>query len=442
MNWKDLISAKRFGMEEYHQQRPDNRSEFQRDYDRIIFSAPFRRLQNKTQVFPLPGSVFVHNRLTHSLEVSSVGRSLGSNVSNELLTRHPDLANNSYISELGAIVSAACLAHDMGNPPFGHSGEKAISTFFSEGQGIYLRDKMSEAEWEDVIHFEGNANALRLLSHQFVGRRKGGFALTYTTLASVVKYPFSSKLAGDKLKFGFFVSEESDYRRIAEELGILKMQESPLRYARHPLVYLVEAADDICYELMDIEDAHKLHILSTDETIALFMNYFSDEKKEHVNKTLKIVSDINEQIAYLRASVIGNLIKECTRVFVDHEEEFLSGTFNKSLIDNMSPLLHDAYQKSVKLSYSRIYKNNSVVDIELAGFKIIGTLLDLLTEAVMNPEKKYSQLLINRISDQYDVSASSTYGKIQAVIDYISGMTDVYAVDLYRKINGNKLPAV
>jgi len=442
MNWKDLISAKRFGMEEYHQQRPDNRSEFQRDYDRIIFSAPFRRLQNKTQVFPLPGSVFVHNRLTHSLEVSSVGRSLGSNVSNELLTRHPDLANNSYISELGAIVSAACLAHDMGNPPFGHSGEKAISTFFSEGQGIYLRDKMSEAEWEDVIHFEGNANALRLLSHQFIGRRKGGFALTYTTLASVVKYPFSSKLAGDKLKFGFFVSEESDYRRIAEELGILKMQESPLRYARHPLVYLVEAADDICYELMDIEDAHKLHILSTDETIALFMNYFSDEKKEHVNKTLKIVSDINEQIAYLRASVIGNLIKECTRVFVDHEEEFLSGTFNKSLIDNMSPLLHDAYQKSVKLSYSRIYKNNSVVDIELAGFKIIGTLLDLLTEAVMNPEKKYSQLLINRISDQYDVSASSTYGKVQAVIDYISGMTDVYAVDLYRKINGNKLPAV
>jgi dGTPase len=442
MNWKDLISAKRFGMEEYHQQRPDNRSEFQRDYDRIIFSAPFRRLQNKTQVFPLPGSVFVHNRLTHSLEVSSVGRSLGSNVSNELLTRHPDLANNSYISELGAIVSAACLAHDMGNPPFGHSGEKAISTFFSEGQGIYLRDKMSEAEWEDVIHFEGNANALRLLSHQFIGRRKGGFALTYTTLASVVKYPFSSKLAGDKLKFGFFVSEESDYRRIAEELGILKMQESPLRYARHPLVYLVEAADDICYELMDIEDAHKLHILSTDETIALFMNYFSDEKKEHVNKTLKIVSDINEQIAYLRASVIGDLIKECTRVFVDHEEEFLSGTFNKSLIDNMSPLLHDAYQKSVKLSYSRIYKNNSVVDIELAGFKIIGTLLDLLTEAVMNPEKKYSQLLINRISDQYDVSASSTYGKVQAVIDYISGMTDVYAVDLYRKINGNKLPAV
>ncbi len=442
MNWKDLISAKRFGMEEYHQQRPDNRSEFQRDYDRIIFSAPFRRLQNKTQVFPLPGSVFVHNRLTHSLEVSSVGRSLGSNVSNELLTRHPDLANNSYISELGAIVSAACLAHDMGNPPFGHSGEKAISTFFSEGQGIYLRDKMSEAEWEDVIHFEGNANALRLLSHQFIGRRKGGFALTYTTLASVVKYPFSSKLAGDKLKFGFFVSEESDYRRIAEELGILKMQESPLRYARHPLVYLVEAADDICYELMDIEDAHKLHILSTDETIALFMNYFSDEKKEHVNRTLKIVSDINEQIAYLRASVIGNLIKECTLVFVDHEEEFLSGTFNKSLIDNMSPLLHDAYQKSVKLSYSRIYKNNSVVDIELAGFKIIGTLLDLLTEAVMNPEKKYSQLLINRISDQYDVSASSTYGKVQAVIDYISGMTDVYAVDLYRKINGNKLPAV
>jgi len=442
MNWKDLISAKRFGMEEYHQPRHDNRSEFQRDYDRIIFSAPFRRLQNKTQVFPLPGSIFVHNRLTHSLEVSSVGRSLGSNVSEILLARHPELAHDSYISELGAIVSAACLAHDMGNPPFGHSGEKAISTYFSEGEGMYLQKKMSEAEWEDITHFEGNANAFRLLSHQFIGRRKGGFALTYTTLASIVKYPYSSKLAGEHLKFGFFVSEEDYYRKIADELGIIKVQDSPLKYVRHPLVYLVEAADDICYELMDIEDAHKLHILSTEETKELFMSYFDDNRKEHVGRVFKIVTDTNEQIAYLRATVIGELIKECTKVFADNEEALLAGTFEKSLITNMSPLLYAAYQKSVDLSFKRIYKYNSVVDIELAGFRVIGTLLDLLTKAVMSPEKKYSKLLISRISEQYETNAPTTYGKIQAVMDYISGMTDVYAVDLYRKINGNKLPAV
>jgi len=442
MNWKDLISAKRFGMEEYHQPRHDNRSEFQRDYDRIIFSAPFRRLQNKTQVFPLPGSIFVHNRLTHSLEVSSVGRSLGSNVSEILLARHPELAHDSYISELGAIVSAACLAHDMGNPPFGHSGEKAISTYFSEGEGMYLQKKMSEAEWEDITHFEGNANAFRLLSHQFIGRRKGGFALTYTTLASIVKYPYSSKLAGEHLKFGFFVSEEDYYRKIADELGIIKVQDNPLKYVRHPLVYLVEAADDICYELMDIEDAHKLHILSTEETKELFMSYFDDNRKEHVGRVFKIVTDTNEQIAYLRATVIGELIKECTKVFADNEEALLAGTFEKSLITNMSPLLYAAYQKSVDLSFKRIYKYNSVVDIELAGFRVIGTLLDLLTKAVMSPEKKYSKLLISRISEQYETNAPTTYGKIQAVMDYISGMTDVYAVDLYRKINGNKLPAV
>jgi len=442
MNWKDLISAKRFGMEEYHQPRHDNRSEFQRDYDRIIFSAPFRRLQNKTQVFPLPGSIFVHNRLTHSLEVSSVGRSLGSNVSEILLARHPELAHDSYISELGAIVSAACLAHDMGNPPFGHSGEKAISTYFSEGEGMYLQEKMNEAEWEDITHFEGNANAFRLLSHQFIGRRKGGFALTYTTLASIVKYPYSSKLAGEHLKFGFFVSEEDYYRKIADELGIIKVQDNPLKYVRHPLVYLVEAADDICYELMDIEDAHKLHILSTEETKELFMSYFDDNRKEHVDRVFKIVTDTNEQIAYLRATVIGELIKECTKVFVDNEEALLAGTFEKSLITNMSPLPYAAYQKSVDLSFKRIYKYNSVVDIELAGFRVIGTLLDLLTKAVMSPEKKYSKLLISRISEQYETNAPTTYGKIQAVMDYISGMTDVYAVDLYRKINGNKLPAV
>ena len=190
-------------MEQMHQTHRDDRTEFQRDFDRLIFSAPFRRLQNKTQVFPLPGSIFVHNRLTHSLEVSCVGRSLGDSISNRLLDKHPELAGT-HVTEIGAIVSAACLAHDLGNPPFGHSGEKAISTYFSEGKGLSLKEQLSPMEWEDLIHFEGNANAFRLLTHQFLGRRKGGFVMTYSTLASIVKYPYSSVYAEQKNKFGFF----------------------------------------------------------------------------------------------------------------------------------------------------------------------------------------------------------------------------------------------
>lgn len=447
MNWNTLISAKRFGLEEFHEERHENRSEFQRDYDRLVFSAPFRRLQNKTQVFPLPGSIFVHNRLTHSLEVSCVGRSLGNDVSKGLLARHPEL-QNSFLSEIGSIVSAACLAHDLGNPPFGHSGERAISTFFSEGKGLVLQDKqpngeqLTPAQWEDFTHFEGNANAFRLLTHQFEGRRKGGFVLTYSTLASIVKYPYSSSLAGSKSKFGFFTTEEDSFNQIAEELGMKKLNPSPLKYARHPLVYLVEAADDICYQLMDIEDAHKLKILTKEETQDLLLSYFPDDRKERIRKTFDIVKDTNEQIAYLRSCVIGLLIQECTQAFLDNEEKILKGEFERSLIQNISELPATAYERCAKLSFEKIYRSRDVVDIELAGFRIISTLLELMIEAVRSPEKTYSKLLINRVSSQYNVKAPTLYERIQAVLDYISGMTDVFALDLYRKINGNSLPAL
>ncbi|MEG2573901.1 MAG: deoxyguanosinetriphosphate triphosphohydrolase [Bacteroides sp.] len=441
MNWSLLISAKRFGMEELHEAKKDNRSEFQRDYDRLVFSAPFRRLQNKTQVFPLPGSIFVHNRLTHSLEVSCVGRSLGHDVAKGLLEKHPELAD-SYLSEIGSIVSAACLAHDLGNPPFGHSGEKAISTYFSEGKGLMLKPKFSSKEWEDLIHFEGNANAFRLLTHQFEGRRRGGFAMTYSTLASIVKYPYSSELAGNKSKFGFFLSEEADFDYIARELGIVCINESPLKFARHPLVYLVEAADDICYQMMDIEDAHKLKILTTDETKQLLLGYFDAHRLERVDEVFHIVTDVNEQIAYLRSSVIGLLIKDCTRVFLENEEQILKGTFEGTLIKHISERPKEAYAHCAAVSFEKIYRSKDVLDIELAGFKVISTLIDLMINAVTEPEKAYSKLLINRVSEQYNLNAPSLYGKVQAVLDYISGMTDVYALDLYRKINGNSLPAL
>ena len=443
MNWQQLISNKRFGLEEIHEARKDDRSEFQRDFDRLIFSAPFRRLQNKTQVFPLPGSVFVHNRLTHSLEVSCVGRSLGDSIANRLIAKHPELART-HVSEIGAIVSAACLAHDLGNPPFGHSGEKAISTFFSEGKGLALKSQLSPMEWDDFTHFEGNANAFRLLTHQFQGRRKGGFVMTYSTLASIVKYPYPSTLAGNKSKFGFFLSEEEDFRKIALELGIKRLSKDnePAKYARHPLVFLVEAADDICYQMMDIEDAYKLKLLTPKEAKELYQLYFDDKKKERVNEVFNIVEDENEQIAYLRATVIGILIKECTKVFIENEEAILDGSFEGALIKHINPQLSEAYNQCTKVAVEKIYRSRDVLDIELAGFHVISTLLELMIDAVQSPEKAYSELLINRVSSQYDIHSPTLYGKIQAVLDYISGMTDVYALDLYRKIKGNSLPAV
>lgn len=445
MNWERLISAKRLGMEGIETIHKDDRSAFLRDYDRLIFSAPFRRLQNKTQVFPLPGSVFVHNRLTHSLEVACVGRSLGNNVARGILLEHPELVT-SNITEIGNIVSAACLAHDMGNPPFGHSGEKAISAYFTEGKGQSLEQMFSDRprQWTDIINFEGNANAFRLLAHQFIGRRKGGFAMTYSTLASIVKYPYASILANGKHKFGFFDSEAPIYARIADELGIIRISEpgEPLKYVRYPLVWLVEAADDICYLLMDLEDAHKLKLLSTDNTISLMMDFLEPTERDHAKSIIGMVTDVNEQVSYLRSKLVGVLVEECTKVFLENEKAILDGSFSGSLIKHIRPTPREAYQRLSDLSIRKIYRSRDVLEVELAGFRIISTLLDLMIEAVQNPDREYSKLLIGRVSSQYDINATDIYHRIQAVLDYISGMTDVYALDIYRKINGNSLPAV
>ena len=452
MDWKQLLSSQRLGLES-RQQRKDDRTEFQRDYDRLIFSAPFRRLQNKTQVFPLPGSIFVHNRLTHSLEVSSVGRSLGNDSARVLLERYPELSNT-HLTELGAIVSAACLAHDLGNPPFGHSGERAIATYFSEGDGRWLRtyedpetgDRLTPTQWNDLTHFDGNANTFRLLTHHFEGRRPGGFVMTYSTLASIVKYPFSSDLAGDRQKFGFFEAERSVYQEIADELGLFRLDSPPhtYRYVRFPLAWLVEAADDICYEIMDIEDAHKLKILSTSDTKDLLMSYFTPKRRDEIQQNLLRLSvhDVNEQIVYLRSCVINTLESECVRVFVEQEQNMLAGRPVSPLIQQISETPRRAYEECVRVSYGLIYHSKDVVDIELAGFRVITFLIHEMVEAAMHPERAYSQLLLNRVSRQYQIRHPRLYERIMAVLDYISGMTDVYALDLYRKLNGMSFPII
>lgn len=445
MNWQNLISNKRFGQEDRHALRHDDRSEFKRDSDRLIYSAPFRRLQNKTQVFPLPGSVFVHNRLTHSLEVASLGKSLGDDVVRKLIKKHPELQGTLF-EEIGTIVQTACYAHDMGNPPFGHSGEKAIQTFFTEGAGTYLKEKVSSRFWNDITHFEGNANAFRLLTHRFLGRREGGFVMTYATLASVVKYPFSSSLAGKHGKFGFFISEENTFKKIAKELGIIKRQTSGegVAYARYPLVYLVEAADDICYEIMDIEDSHKLKLLSFEETSELLLGFFDEDTKRSIRNRIieEGVTDKNEQVVYFRACAVGLLEALCVDVFVENEESILNGTFEGSLIDHIPMLPRNNYKHCSKVSIEKIYSSRTVLDVELSGYKIMETLMESLISAAVEPEKFHSRQLIRRFSSQYDIRNPHLEERIMAVIDYISGMTDIYALDIYQKINGISLPII
>lgn len=445
MHWQQLISNKRLGQEIKHTMRKDDRSEFKRDSDRLIFSAPFRRLQNKTQVFPLPGSVFVHNRLTHSLEVASLGKSLGDDVAHLLIKKHPELGGTNF-EEIGTIVQTACYAHDMGNPPFGHSGEKAIQSFFTEGPGQLLREKVSKHFWEDITHFEGNANAFRLLTHRFLGRREGGFVMTYATLASIVKYPFSSGLAGSHGKFGFFTTEQETYRRIADDLGIIKIEETSegIRYARHPLAYLMEAADDICYEIMDIEDAHKLKLLSFEETKSLLLDFFSEQEQHNILARIaeEGVTDENEQVVYFRACAVGLLEKECVEAFVKHEEEILAGSFEGSLIRHISEHPRKAYKCCQQLSVDKIYRSKAVLDVELSGYKVMETLMKDLIGAAVSPEHFHSQQLIRRFSSQYDIQSSDLETRIMAVIDYISGMTDIYALDIYQKISGISLPII
>lgn len=445
MHWAKLISNKRLGQEDRHAERHDDRSEFKRDSDRLIYSAPFRRLQNKTQVFPLPGSVFVHNRLTHSLEVASLGKSLGDDVARKLIKKHPELGGTLF-EEIGTIVQTACYAHDMGNPPFGHSGEQAIQAFFKEGAGAYLEEKLSPRLWADITHFEGNANAFRLLTHRFLGRREGGFVMTYSTLASIVKYPHSSSLAGAHGKFGFFETEETTYRKIADELGIIchASTEDGIRYARHPLAYLMEAADDICYEIMDIEDSHKLKLLSFEETADLLLGFFDDNTTTSIRQRIEEerVTDKNEQVVYFRACAVGKLESLCVDAFVENEEAILNGTFEGSLIDHIPELQKKNYRHCIDVSVEKIYRSKAVLDVELSGYKIMETLMETLTDAAVNPKKFHSKQLIRRFSSQYDIQNPNLEDRIMAVLDYISGMTDIYALDIYQKINGISLPII
>lgn len=460
MNWQQLYSARRTGSENTSVTYSDAiRTSFQRDYDRIIFSSAFRRLQNKTQVFPLPGPVFVHNRLTHSLEVASVGRSLGKAVGDAIAAKYPaekEDFTEFYKYELPAVIAAGCLAHDIGNPPFGHSGEEAIRTFFRELTGDakkLFEEKLTPNQQRDFLYFEGNANAFRTLTHRFGEDAAGGFRLTYATLASIVKYPADSLSGFNKQqlitkKSGFFDSEIDTYKHIAQELGIPQQDAQRNVFARHPFVYLVEAADDICYRVIDFEDAHRLNIISIDTIRDLFLAFFDEgaayDSRQRVEETFNKINDANRKVEFLRARLINLLINRVCAVFMEKETALLAGTVSKSLIDYLPPRELALIKKIDTFSVQHIYNHRSVVEIEIAGYNVIGELLKEFYTAVITPKSAKSGKLLQLISKQFAVTGEpdKLYQDTQSVVDFISGMTDLYAVDIFRKVTGITFPQI
>jgi dGTPase len=456
MQFEQLYTYKRVGSDKI----PSGpRSGFQRDYDRLIFSSAFRRLQNKTQVFPLPGTAFVHNRLTHSLEVASVGRSLGKMVGERIAAGFKNTneeAYEFYKYELSNVLGAGCLAHDIGNPAFGHSGEKAISAYFIENanesiDGESLTQYFTDKEWKDLCTFEGNANAIRILTHSFRGRFKGGFGLTYTTIASILKYPCEAtaidKSFKHRKKYGFFQSEKNTIQQLGKELNLLVDKDEPMVFKRHPFVYLVEAADDICYSIVDMEDAQRLGILQKDEVVEAFMQVIRninrpDENADKILGYYHDIKDTNEAIAFLRAKVINILANEAADVFIRNQELILNGQFNDTLIDNIQD--HTTALTTVQaLSRSKIYNHDTVLQIELAGYNVMSELLHLFVPALLKSKPSHREAIALKLFPfQFTAfeEATSPYDKVMSALDFLSGMTDEYATEMYRRLKGIVIP--
>ncbi|WP_207493361.1 dGTP triphosphohydrolase [Aridibaculum aurantiacum] len=456
MKWETIFTTQRVGHNKVSQ---EPRSGFQQDFDRLVFSSAFRRLQNKTQVFPLPGSTFVHNRLTHSLEVASVGRSLGSIVGKKISEEIADKSSDSYEFyryELANVIAAGCLAHDIGNPAFGHSGEKAISAYFVDNAGVVfdgkpLQEHFTEKEWADICKFEGNANAFRLLTRTFKGRLQAGVGLTFTTIASILKYPCEATAMDKKFKhrkkYGFFQAEKDVLVNIAEKLGMIREGGDDVCFKRHPFVYLVEAADDICYRIIDLEDAHRLGILPHQLVKDSLFTVISRLGREgaDVNRMEEIynkIGDQNEKISFLRARAINILTQTAAEVFLENKEAILSGNFNDTLLDNIDDRT-GAFDELLKLSIEKIYNHESVLEIEIAGYNVMSELLGLFVPAVLAAKPGHKQMKIRKLFPmQYSgfEDTDNAYEKVMNVLDTISGMTDLYATEFYRKLKGIEIP--
>ena len=446
MNWEQLLSLKRQGdtNKRLRKEQDETRLGFEVDYDRIIFSSEFRSLQDKTQVIPLSKTGFVHTRLTHSLEVSVVARSLGRIVGEALLQKYPHLATiHGYkMNDFGAIVAAAALAHDIGNPPFGHSGEKAIGDFFKNGGGKTFKSQLADKEYQDLCDFEGNANGFKILTQERNGIL-GGLRLSYATLGAFMKYPKeslpkkTSAHIADK-KYGFFQGDVETFKDIAEELELITRSTTNVSYARHPLTFLVEAADDICYTIIDFEDGINLGLISEDFALEYLINLVRDSI---LTETFNKLGTTKDRLGYLRALAINSLIKDAASIFMKHEEEILNNEFTVSLMDKSK---YQAQIKDIiKISVEKIYRSKEVVEKEIVGYKAINTLLLTYITAVNNrflgTESNFDKLILQMEPELIKFNHKKLYNRILSVCNYVAMLSDGQAISKYKIINGEHI---
>ena len=446
MQWEQLLSLKRQGdtSKRLRKEQDDTRLGFEVDYDRIIFSAAFRSLQDKTQVIPLSKTDFVHNRLTHSLEVSVVGRSLGRLVGKQIIAKYPHLqeVHGYQPNDFGAIVAAAALSHDIGNPPFGHSGEKAIGEYFKTGNGLQYKDQLTEKQWQDLIDFEGNANGFSVLAASREGI-EGGLRISYATLGAFMKYPKESlpKKPTQKIcdkKYGFFQQDKEFFAEVANDLGLISNKSgNDIGFERHPLAYLVEAADDICYTIIDFEDGINLGWISEEYALEYLIKLVKngiDTKKYNELLTKE------DRISYLRALAIGSLINDAVAVFMENEKAILAGDFPFALMDKSQykAQMNDIIQISIK----NVYQSKEVIHKEVMGYKVINNLLDSFCTATNKKENgsasNYDELLLKLLPERFQFQKENLYDRLLHICHFVSLLTDGKAVELYKTIQANK----
>lgn len=440
MQWENLLSLQKHGDSKPRKrmEQTEDRLDFEVDFDRIIFSAPFRLMQDKTQVIPLSKTDFVHTRLTHSLEVSVVGRSLGRLAGKSILQKHPHLIDLGYqIHDFGAIVAAACLAHDIGNPPFGHSGEKAIGEFFEFGKGKEFQSQLTPKQWQDLVKFEGNANGFSLLTNSRPGM-EGGLRLTYATLGAFLKYPKESlphnptNQIEDK-KFGVFQKDLETFVSVTNALGLIKKDTPDWSFYRHPLVYLVEAADDICYTIIDFEDGINKGLISEDYALEYLIQLVKDRID---NEKYRMLPSKEDRMSYLRALAIGALIADAVHIFNENEKAILKGNFPVSLMAKSKYLAQ--MEDIIRISVPKIYQSDEVIQKELKGYQIIQHLLQCgVFASERNFEGKttnFDRLFLKQIPEKYWKNINETYHRLLGMAQFVSMLTDGKAVELYQLV--------